>query len=310
MGHYVVTGGCGFIGSHLADALLAEDHNVTIIDDLSSGKRENVSPRAEIIVGDVADHALMQACLARADGCFHLAAVASVQRSVEDWLGTHRANLTGTIAVLDAASHRPGRSPCPVVFASSAAVYGAGCDNALAETARIAPLSAYGADKYGCELHGAIASHLFATPVTALRFFNVYGPRQDSSSPYSGVMSIFAARIRAGRAITIFGDGLQSRDFVYVADIVRFLRAAMSHRQPRFRVYNVCSGHAVTLLDVAQAMSRIVGYRPTIEHEPARAGDIRHSLGVPDLAAHELGIATEVGLENGLAALLANADVR
>jgi UDP-glucose 4-epimerase len=240
------------------------------------------------------------------DGCFHLAAVASVQRSVEAWLDTHRTNLTGAIAVLDASRPREGHAARPVVLASSAAVFGANAAVPLIETAAAVPVSAYGADKLGCELHGGVAASAFGIPVTALRFFNVYGPRQDPKSPYSGVISIFSERISSGLPVTIFGDGLQSRDFVYVGDVVRFLRAAMEKPQPRFRVFNVCTGRATTLLKLVDTLAVINGVTAKIEFSSPRIGDIRQSLGDPAAAAAELGVAPDVELREGLARTLAH----
>ena len=180
MAHYLVTGGCGFIGSHLVDALIAARHRVRILDDLSSGKRGNVPAAAEVTIGDVADPAAVRDAMSGIDGCFHLAAIASVARSNVDWLGTHRVNLAGAITVLDAARARR----TPVVYASSAAVYGDNPNVPLTEDAVTRPLTAYGADKLGCELHGRVAWHVHRVPNTGVRLFNVYGPRQDPNSPY------------------------------------------------------------------------------------------------------------------------------
>ncbi len=181
----------------------------------------------------------------------HLAAIASVERGNQDWLGCHRVNLTGSITVLDQA-RRAGKSPAragrpvPVVYASSAAVYGDNPAIPLAEDAAPRPLSAYGADKLGSELHARVGAQVHGVPAIGLRFFNVYGPRQDPRSPYSGVISIFCDRLRAGREVTIFGDGSQTRDFVYVGDVVAALAAAMARLaaapQASSDVINVCTG--------------------------------------------------------------------
>ncbi|MEA2755953.1 MAG: UDP-glucose 4-epimerase, partial [Aliidongia sp.] len=253
MGHYLVTGGCGFIGSHLVDSLLGDGHDVVVLDDLSSGRRENLDPRALLVVGDVADRAVTADAMAGVDGCFHLAAIASVARSNEDWLGTHRTNLTGAITLFDAA-RKP--VPVPVVYASSAAVYGAADDFYLSEDSPTRPLTAYGADKLGCELHARVASHVHGIATTGLRLFNVYGPRQDPHSPYSGVISIFAERLAAGRPVTIHGDGLQTRDFIYVADVVGHLRAAMDRTRAGAAIYNVCTRHATSVLEIARILAR------------------------------------------------------
>lgn len=301
MAKYLVTGGCGFIGSHLADALVAQGHVVRILDDLSTGKRENPPAAAEIVVGDVADAALVRRTMEGCDGCFHLAAIASVQRGNEDWLGTHAANLTGTIAVLDAA--RPRR--LPVVYASSAAVYGDNPALPLDESAATRPLSAYGADKLGCELHARVATLVHGVPTFGFRFFNVYGPRQDPSSPYSGVISIFVDRLRAGRAVTIFGDGGQSRDFVYVADVVRCLLAAMERRPAPPAVFNVCTGKATSVRELAGAVAKLCGVELRIEAAAPRAGDIRASIGDPSAARAALGVAADIPLAEGLRRMLA-----
>ncbi len=306
MENFLVTGGAGFIGSHLVDALLAAGHTVRVLDDLSTGRRENLDPRAELVQGDVADAALVRKVVQGVSGIFHLAAIASVARSSEDWLGTHRANQTGTIAVLDAA-RALGR--IPVVYASSAAIYGDQGEGPIAETARPGPLTAYGADKLGSELHAAVAAGVHGVPTTGFRFFNVYGPRQDPSSPYSGVISIFAARIGAGQGITIHGDGGQVRDFVYVADVVKHLLAGlatMRRAAPAARVFNVCTGQATSVSGLARTLFTVIGHDVPVAHGPARAGDIRSSVGNPAAAMAALGVSTEVPLADGLRATCAS----
>jgi UDP-glucose 4-epimerase len=297
---YLVTGGCGFIGSHLADSLVADGHGVRILDDLSTGKRENAPAGAEIIIGDVADAATVTAAGAGVDGIFHLAAIASVQKSNDDWAGTHRVNLTGTINVFDAAREAAGGNPVPVVYVSSAAVYGDNPDVPLSEEAETRPLTAHGADKLGCELHARVAHQVHKVPVAGIRFFNIYGPRQDPASPYSGVISIFADRIGTQQAITIFGDGEQTRDFVYVGDAVRFMRAAMADPMTAPEVYNVCTGNQVTVNQLARLIGDITGCPPSIDYEPARPGDIRYSAGDPAKARDRLGIEAVISIEDGL----------
>lgn len=301
MATYLVTGGCGFIGSHLADALVAAGHKVRIVDDLSTGKRENAPAQAEIIVGDIADVALMRRAMEGVDGCFHLAAIASVQRGNEDWLGTHRANLTGAITAFDLARTCNPKGPVPVVYASSAAVYGDNPNLPLKETSETRPLSAYGADKLGCELHARVAWAVHKVPSVGFRFFNIYGPRQDPKSPYSGVIAIFADRVKAGETITINGDGGQYRDFVYVADVVRHLVAAMQRMEPGARVFNICTGRSTTVLELAQLIARLAGRNdPKIEHGPARVGDIRESLGDPTAAKAAFGFTADTLIADGL----------
>jgi UDP-glucose 4-epimerase len=300
---FLVTGGAGFIGSHLCDALLAAGHRVRVVDDLSTGHRANLDPRCELIVGDVADAALMRRAMQDASGCFHLAAIASVARSNEDWCGTHRTNLSGTVAVLDAA-RAAGR--VPVVYASSAAIYGDQGEDAITEALRPAPRTAYGADKLGSELHAAVAFGVHGVATLGCRFFNVYGPRQDPASPYSGVISIFAARIAAGQGVTVHGDGGQTRDFVYVADVVAHLLAGMELLQdaPQAAVVNVCTGRATSVLQLARTLGAASGRAARIAHGPARAGDIRTSLGDPRAATALLGVVARTTLEDGLRATL------
>jgi len=293
---YLVTGGCGFIGSHLVDALVDDGADVRVLDDLSTGKRENIPGDADLIVGDVGDRATVGKAVEGVDGIFHLAAVASVQKSNEDWIGTHRVNQTGAINVFDAA--RSGT--VPVVYVSSAAVYGDNPDIPLQEDAGCRPLTAYGADKSGCELHAAVAARAHGVPVAGLRFFNIYGPRQDPASPYSGVISIFADRISRGQGITIFGDGGQTRDFVYVADAVRYLRAAMDTPKPEPMVYNACSGKQTTINRLAALIGKIAGREPQTVYEAARPGDIRYSAGEPSLARDRLGVTADTSIEDGL----------
>lgn len=304
MATWLITGGAGFIGSHLAERLAARGDNVRVIDDLSSGKPENLPAAAELTIGDAADLDLVERSMAGADGCFHLAAIASVQRSTEDWLATHRANLTATITVFEAARRaRPDRPP-PVVYASSAAIYGDNPALPLAETATPSPLTAYGADKLGSEQHARVGWLVHRVPSTGFRFFNVYGPRQDPKSPYSGVIAIFAGRVAAGQPISINGDGLQTRDFVYVGDVIDHLVAAMDRPAPAARVFNVCTGRATTIRRLAEVVAGIAGASPTITHGPARAGDIRESLGNPAAATAALGVVAATPIEEGLAATL------
>jgi UDP-glucose 4-epimerase len=310
MAHYLVTGGVGFIGSHLVDALLAVGHFVRVVDDLSTGSRKNVPDRAELIVGDVADRALVGRAMAGTAGCFHLAAIASVQRGNEEWLATHSASLTGAIAIYDAAREH---GKLPVVYASSAAVYGDNTNVPLAEDAATQPLSAYGADKLGCELHARIAGRVHGVPTTGFRFFNIYGPpRQDPNSPYSGVIAIFAERLAKGQGSTIQGDGGQYRDFVFVADVVRYLQAAMARLHAGGEigsegadVFNICRGQATTILQLAETIAQVLDMTPEIDHGPARAGDIYKSLGNPERLEATFGFSAGTDLTPGLAATLA-----
>ena len=311
MARYLVTGGAGFIGSHLVDALLAHGHAVRVLDDLSTGRAENLPSGCTLLHGDVADPQVVGRAMHGVAGCFHLAAIASVVRANEDWLGTHRANQTGSITVLDEARRIGG---VPVVYASSAAVYG-GMAEVAREDATPAPLTAYGADKLGSELHARVASLVHGVPTLGLRFFNVYGPRQDARSPYSGVISLFADAIRMGRPIRVHGDGRQSRDFIFVADVVAHLVAAMDRLEHAEApgalptALNVCTGEETSVLQLADALGAACGRPVSVNHCPARPGDIRRSVGSPALAKAVLGVEARVALSDGLAATLRGLDL-
>ncbi len=296
----LVTGGAGFIGSHLCDGLLRAGRRVRVLDDLSSGNRANLASGTELMVGDVTDAGTVRAALEGVTACCHLAAIASVDRGIRDWAGTHRVNLTGTIVLLEALRG----SAIPFVYASSAAVYGDCPDLPLHESATKRPLSAYGADKYGCELHAAVATLVHGIPTTGLRFFNVYGPRQDPRSPYSGVISIFCDRLTTGRPVEIFGDGEQSRDFIYVADVVEVLLRALDRRADAPDVFNVCSGDPISINELAGVIAELAGTTLEARFRPARAGEIRHSSGSPMRAQAALGLPAPTPLRIGLSRTL------
>lgn len=298
MARWLVTGGCGFIGSHLVDALAGRRDQVRVLDDLSTGRPDRLPAGAELIVGDVAEPETVARAMEGVDGIFHLAAVASVQRCTEDWARSHRTNLTGTVAVLDAA--RRAARPVPMVYASSAAVYGDNQDLPLTEASATAPLSAYGVDKLGGEWHARVGWSVHSVPSVGLRFFNVYGSRQDPSSPYSGVIAIFADRIARHADIAIYGDGEQTRDFIFVGDVVAHLLAAMQHGGSGARVFNVCTGRGTSIRCLADLIGDIVGWRPRISFEPPRAGDIRGSIGSPARAREGLGLEAKTTVLDGL----------
>ncbi|MBF0622063.1 MAG: NAD-dependent epimerase/dehydratase family protein [Magnetococcales bacterium] len=308
MALYLITGGCGFIGSHLADALLARGDQVRVLDDLSVGKRENLDPACELIVGDIADTDDVTKAVSGVAGVFHLAAVASVVRCNEDWLGGHRANLTGTIQVMDQAVKQGGGRPLPVVYASSAAVYGDVEVPVQTEQTPLKPLAPYGADKMASELHARAGAQVFGLSTVGFRFFNVYGPRQDPSSPYSGVISIFVDRILAGQGVTIFGDGAQVRDFVFVGDVVRYLLAGMDHcvqkraeqAAPVTEVFNVCTGKPISIKMLATSLFDVCGREANINLGPERTGDIKHSLGSAAQVNAFFDIKAETDLQDGL----------
>lgn len=282
----VVTGGCGFIGSHLAQALVMQGHEVTILDDLSTGKREYAPREARLVLGDVADVALVQKLIRDAQAVVHLAAVASVERCHQEWAAAHRTNVMGSIAVLDAAR----QVSIPVVYASSAAVYGNNPSLPLRETSETAPKSFYGLDKLTVEKYALMAWETYGLSSAGIRFFNVYGPRQDPHSPYSGVITRFAQRLSEHKPLILYGDGQQTRDFIHVSDAVALLEAAL--KQPvsaGAQYYNGCTGVSTSLTQLAALMAQSYGHPPAFVHEPARAGDILHSRGCPEFAAVRLG---------------------
>lgn len=291
----LVTGGCGFIGSHLADRLVADGHAVTILDNLSTGHRANAPKEARIVEGDISDEALVPELVAAADAVFHLAAIASVQVCEQEPERAAQTNMRGTEIIFAAASHQK----TPVIYASSAAVYGDNPNLPLSETETPAPLSAYGRHKLANEqTAAAFAAH--GLPSVGLRFFNVYGPRQDPRSPYSGVISKFVASIGADQPITMFGDGKQTRDFIFVSDIIELLICAWSHAKGAM-VVNGCTGQSVNLQELAAAVGLAMHKEVKVIFQPARAGDIRHSLGDPTKARTLLDFNAKYSLAMGWA---------
>jgi UDP-glucose 4-epimerase len=276
---------------------------VTVLDDLSSGDASRLDPAVRLIEGSVTDPDQVTAAACDADAVFHLAAIASVAQCNADLAASHRVNLGGFINVLEATISQPVRPA--LVYASSAAVYGDNPATPLVETARPRPLSPYGADKLGCELHAAAAATVYGARSTGLRFFNVYGPGQDPGSPYSGVISRFHSLTLRGEGLTIFGDGLQTRDFVFVEDVVDALIAA-SGRQAgsEAEVLNVCTGLETSLLELARRLGDVSGRKVGISHAEGRAGDIRRSAGSPDRLARTLGARPATDLVTGLKRLV------
>lgn len=299
MATILVTGGCGFIGSHLVDALVAQKHKVTVLDDLSTGNRSNLNPNAQLIVGSVTDIETVNLAMQDIDVCFHLAAIASPQLCTQDWVGTHQVNLTGAINIFNAA-HRIRKSPVAVIYASSAAVYGNIGREKINESFPKRPLSAYGADKLGCELHAAVAGNIYKVPTCGLRFFNVYGPRQDPNSPYSGVISIFANRIISREKIIIFGNGKQTRDFIYIEDVVCYLIKAINIASKTAPIFNLCTGKGTSINKLAKIMMEIAQEVVPIEYKPPREGDIFYSVGDCTLCNHYFGIQKNIDLKDGL----------
>ena len=304
---FLVTGGAGFIGSHLVERLLADGHAVRVLDNFSAGHRDNLAfakPGAllEVIEGDIRDATAVEGAVAGMDGIFHEAALVSVPRSVELPELSCDINAHGTARVLDAARRAGVRR---VVYASSSAVYGDTTTLPIPERAPVQPLSPYGLDKLYTEHLGALHHTLYGLETVPLRYFNVFGPRQDPSSPYSGVISIFVTRLLAGGPLTIYGDGEQTRDFVYVADVVEANMRGMLGRYAGPAALNVGGGSRTTLNGLAAMLGEIVGVTPRVVHAAARTGDIRHSQG--DIAAigAALGYAPRWTVRDGLEALVA-----
>jgi UDP-glucose 4-epimerase len=304
---YLVTGGAGFVGSHLVQKLQDQGHKVRILDDFSTGKISSVKPATEVFRADVCDQNSLRKAMKGVSACFHLAAIADVQRCNSDWLGSHRVNVGGTISVFDVAAELGG---IPVVWASSAAVYGSGGnEKLLSETSAVRPINPYGADKLASEIHGQSAASLFGVPNIGLRFFNIFGPGQDPNSSYSGVLSIFASQVLHRQPVTIFGDGHQTRDFIYINDIVCALIASAARLEQngtdtQAHVYNVCTGQATSLLDIVTELDNLLGQKTKIEFKSARLGDIRTSCGDPTAMQAALGIYPRVSLTEGLQHLM------
>jgi UDP-glucose 4-epimerase len=296
----LVTGGAGFIGSHLVDSLARQGRRVRVLDDLSSGLRDNlaqVRPVPEIIEGDVSDAEAVKRAVEGVGVIFHLAALASVQKSVEAPDDTHRVCATGTLRVLDAARRAGVRR---VVYAASSSAYGIPAGDVQTEDDPLRPLSPYAAAKLAGELYAESFTVCYGLETVRLRFFNIFGPRQRADSPYSGVIALFTAALTAGRTPVVFGDGLQSRDFTFVTDVVQALTRAAEVPGVSGRVYNVGTGRSTNVLDLIAALNRQLGTRIPPQHQPARAGDVRHSRADISRARRDLGYEPVVSFEDGL----------
>ena len=299
----LITGGCGFIGSHVAQLHTEAGTRVMVLDDLSSGKHSNLTHRelTDVTVGDVADSAALAPLVERASVVFHLAAIASVVVCAQEPEKAHRTNVTGTqtlFAAVASAQKKTGRT-IPVIYASSAAIYGDNPNIPLSESATPSPINSYGEQKLENEHIAARAAEQGVASV-GLRFFNVYGPRQDPSSPYSGVISKFVDGALAGRNLTIFGDGEQTRDFIYVGDVVHVLRDVAASASGA-TVYNVCTGQATNLKQLARIIGELSGRGDiAIDYQQARAGDIRHSLGDATKIQGKIGNKNWTPLAKGL----------
>jgi UDP-glucose 4-epimerase len=300
----LVTGGAGFIGSHSVDALLAGGARVRVLDNLSAGHRDHLpadSAALDFVAADIRDRAAVDASLAGVDAVLHLAAQVSVQASVANPVESASHNVAGFLNVLDGARAAGVRR---VVYASSAAVYGTPRVLPLDEGAPTAPISPYGLEKLIDDQYAALYAMLYGLAPLGLRYFNVYGPRQDPRSPYAGVISKFVDGALAGTGVRVFGDGLQTRDFVYVGDVAHANVAAL--RASATGVINVGTGASVTLLALLDALATAVGASAPIArcHEPAAAGDIRDSAMDPTRLHAALGVRAATSLAEGLGALV------
>ena len=297
----LVTGGAGFVGSHLVDRLLAEGASVRVLDDFSTGRRANLeqaATAAEVIEGDVRDFEVV--CRA-ARGCeviLHQAALPSVPRSIADPLASHEVNVSGTLNVLMAARDHDVRR---VIYASSSSVYGFNPELPKAETATPLPMSPYAAAKLAGESYCASFGNVYGLETVALRYFNIFGPRQDPSSEYAAVIPRWAAGLSAGRGPTIFGDGEQSRDFTYIDNVVDANMAALVAPDAAGQVFNVACGRRTTLNELARELIARIGADAEPSYWPERAGDVRHSLADVSKAAAILGYVPKVDLCEGLA---------
>ncbi len=299
---YLVTGGAGFIGSHLVEGLLKwpDSGAVRVLDDLSSGDIENlaaVRDRMAFVYGDMRDSNCLTRAVQGVDVIFHLAAQVSVPKSLKDPLMTHSVNATGTLRLLQAARDAGVKR---VVFSSSCAVYGDEPTLPKVETMLPCPKSPYAVSKLAAEGYCQNFTEHFGLETVVLRYFNVYGPRQDPSSPYSGVISIFTDRLSKGQPATIFGDGEQSRDFVYVQDVVNANLAAAQVLEAAGQVFNIGTGQPVTIIQLYNLVAQELGVDIRPAFAPERVGDIRHSYGKIEKAAIYLHWRPEVMLNDGL----------
>jgi UDP-glucose 4-epimerase len=298
---WLVTGGAGFIGTHLVQRLVDDGQSVRVLDNFSTGKRsrlENLRDRIEIISGDVRDDATVRTAMRGVTTVLHQAAQASVPLSVADPVGTYAVNMTGTLNVLnaarDAGTHR-------VVLASTSAVYGNDPTSPKSEMQTPQPVSPYASSKLSTEQLAAVFTAAYGLECVALRYFNVYGPGQDPNSAYAAVIPRLVDLLHRGELPTIYGDGGQTRDFVYVGDVVTAnLKAASSTIAPG-NVYNIASGQSVTILELVGAVASILGTDAAVNYMPERAGDIRHSLADVTKAKRELGFTATTTLTDGLA---------
>lgn len=299
---FLVTGGAGFIGSHLVDWLVRHDHSVRVLDNFSTGTRENlaaVSSQVDVREGDICDLDTVIQATRGVDVVFHLAAMVSVEQSVQQPVLAHATNATGSLHVLEAARVVGVRR---VVQMSSCAVYGNPEQLPIDETTPPDPLSPYAVSKRAAEQYGVLYSRLYGIETVALRGFNIYGPRQDPHSPYSSVIPRFLAALSRGEPPVIFGDGLQSRDFVFVGDVVSALWAVATTDGLGGEVLNIGSGKELSIRDLAQTIGTFLGQPIAPRFEAARSGEARHSRADVSRLAERTGFRPQTSLREGLEA--------
>jgi len=300
----LVTGGAGFIGSHTVDMLMAQGIPVRVLDNLSSGHRHNLPNQhklLEFVEGDICDAATVREVMKGVSHCLHLAAQVSVVASLQDPEFSARQNIVGFVNVLDACHKAKAKR---LVYASSAAIYGEPPKLPLDEDVPVKQLSPYGLEKQVNEYYADLYYRLYQFSSLGMRFFNVYGPRQDPKSPYAGVIALFVDRITAAQPVSVFGDGKQTRDFIYVRDVARANVAALQKSYQG--ACNVATGKRTSLLDLIHVLSELTGNKTDISFAPPRTGDIVHSLASPARMNRELDVMAESTLKEGLAALLAS----
>ena len=298
---YVVTGGAGFIGSNIVDELVRRGHDVTVLDDLSTGAEANLAvarAKIEFRVGSIVDLAAVQSACHKADCVIHLAARTSVPKSVVDPIETNHVNIDGTLNVLVAARDAKVRR---VVYAASSSAYGETPTLPKVETMPAEPISPYGITKYVGELYAQVFGRVYGLENASVRYFNVFGPRQDPTSQYSGVLSRFMLGAIRGEPLTIYGDGEQSRDFTYVDNVVDETLRACDASGASGKVFNGGTGARITLNQVVKLLEKITGKKLQVKYDPPRAGDIRDSQAEISLAKKVLGYSPLVMFEEGLA---------
>jgi len=298
----LIAGGAGFIGSHTADLLLDQNIPVRVLDNLSSGFRHNLPAQhdlLEFIEGDICDAEMVDKCMDGVSHCLNLAAQVSVVNSLEDPAFSAQQNILGFVNIINSAKkHNIDR----LVYASSAAIYGEPSELPLTENVPMKQLSPYGLEKAVNEQYAELFNHLYGLSTQGQRYFNVYGPRQDPKSPYAGVIALFVDKITAKQPVTVFGDGENTRDFIYIGDVAKANVASLKANYQG--ACNIATGKKTSLLDLIKTLSELANFTPEITFEPAREGDIVHSLASPSLMNSELGVVADTTLKEGLDKLI------